>query len=240
MASGPAKKTVKKITKPSGKKALPLNAVPEGKQPFFPQPTPTEEKIEESKYFTAVKPAAEERPKAPEMPYNYGEDKIVLMVRDPRWVHAYWEITEEKYGWARVQLGGELSNSKEILRVYDATSKPWKSFDITINSVSRSWYINVPEPGRTYIVDIGYLTSSGKFILLARSNAVTTPRERMSDVIDEEWMTIDFDRMYALSGGFGIGKSSGEIRKLMQKHLEMLRTSGWPSTSSSPLGKRPR
>jgi len=173
-----------------------------------------------------------------EFPRAYGENKIVLLVRDPRWIHAYWEITEEKYREMKRVLSGDFDSSKEVLRVHDSTSTPWKSFDIHTSFGSKNWYINVPEPGRTYFVEIGFLTQDGRFIVMARSNAVTTPREGMSDIIDDKWMVRDFDRVYALSGGFGMGKSSGEIRELMKKHLIEMRSSGWISSVSSPFGHR--
>ena len=196
-----------------------------------------EERIEESKYFPPVPEfRPEQRKREFDFPEKYGDVKIVLLVRDPHWIHSYWEITEDKYNEVRSQLGGDLERSKEILRVYDASSEPWKSFDIEIHHGTKNWYINVPEANRTYVVDIGYLAPDGRFITMARSNAVTTPRDGISDVIDEEWMTIDFDRIYALSGGFGIGKSSGEIKKLMEKHLELQKSSGWISSLSSPFG----
>lgn len=219
----------------------------EKKQAALPKEPVTkrvEENIEESKYFT---PSGSARPQQPaqvkteqkkefDFPYSYGDNKIVLMVRDPHWMHSYWEITESKYNEVRSQLGGDFDRSKEILRVYDASKEPWKSFDIPVFYGARNWYINVSEANRTYIVDIGFLAPDGRFIAMARSNAVTTPRDGISDVIDEEWMTIDFERIYALSGGFGIGKSSGEIKKLMEKWLTQQKASGWVSSISSPFG----
>jgi hypothetical protein len=168
-----------------------------------------------------------------DFPHAYGETKIALLVRDPHWIHAYWEITKEKYDEIKQKLHQDFDSSHEILRVYDTSKEPWKSFDIKVFYGSRNWYVNVPEANKTYIIDIGFLTKDGRFIMMARSNAVTTPRAGMSDVIDEEWMTIDFERIYALSGGFGVGKSSGEIKKLMEKHLELQRASGWISSISS-------
>ncbi|MFH1709991.1 MAG: DUF4912 domain-containing protein [bacterium] len=180
---------------------------------------------------------AEKAKKEFEFPHAYGDNKIVLLVRDPLWIHAYWEITESKYKEIRGLLSGDLNSAKEILRVYDTSSQPWRNFDITVPYGARNWYINVPEADRTYIVDIGFLSFDGKFTAMARSNAVTTPRNGISDIIDEEWMTVDFERIYALSGGFGMGKSSGEIRELMKKHLLELRSSGFMSSPSSPLGR---
>ena len=183
-----------------------------------------------------AKPAKEEFV----FPHAYGDNKIVLLVRDPHWIHAYWEITESKYKEIGNILGKDLDRSKQVLRVYNTSTLPWKSFDIYTVYGGRNWYINVPEANCTYVVDIGFLGPGQRFIAMARSNAVTTPRDGMSDIIDEEWMTIDFDRIYALSGGFGIGKSSGEIRELMKKHLLEMRSSGWVSSPSSPLSRRPK
>lgn len=195
-----------------------------------------EEKIEESKYFLPPQSAAQAPRKEFDFPHAYGDNRIVLLVRDPHWLHAYWEITDDKYREASAILGGDFKSSREVLRIHDASTQPWSSFDINIFGGARNWYINVPRPNRTYVVDIGCISPDGRFIVMARSNAVTTPRDGPSDIIDEEWMTIDFERIYALSGGFGIGKSSAEVKKLMEKHLKAQRASGWVSSISSPFG----
>ena len=185
-----------------------------------------EERIEESKYYAGpvIQKFTEERPF--EFPSGYGDNRIVLIVRDPHWVFAYWETKDRQ--------------QEKILRVYDTDS--WSSFDIEITGGARNWYIKVPAPNRTYCVDIGYKTPDGKFVAVARSNWVTTPLDRMSDVIDERWMIPDCERMYALSGGFGIGRGSMEIHELMKKRFQEESASGWVSSISSPvkqLGERP-
>jgi hypothetical protein len=197
-----------------------------------------EELVEESKFFVPPYASTPRQKREFDFPHSYGDTKIVLLVRDPHWIYAYWEITESKYNEVANILGGGFNGAKETLRIYDTSSKPWKSFDITVPYGSRNWYINVPDANHTYVVEIGFLSPDGRFIVMARSNAVTTPRDAMSEVIDEEWMTVDFERIYAISGGFGIGKSSGEIRELMKKHLFELRASGWLASSSSPVGRR--
>jgi uncharacterized protein len=59
-----------------------------------------------------------------------------------------------------------------------------------------------------------------------------------SDIIDEKWTSlIDFEKIYALSGGFGVGKSSGELRKEMVKRLENALFSG-ASAAVSSFGKK--
>jgi hypothetical protein len=97
----------------------------------------------------------------------------------------------------------------------------------------------VANPPRSYRVDIGYLSRSGRFYVLARSNVVTTPRAGVSDVIDENWADIDSkkaDRIYAMSGGFdpsGVG-SSLELKQLFEERLR--RPLGSPAVTSFGSG----
>lgn len=200
--------------------------------------------IEESKYFgsPAMQKISGERQF--ELPQGYGDNKIVLMVRDPYWLHAYWEMPAWKMDELRSLMGHEsFAKAKKMLRVYDVTDIIFtgmnanKSYDIDLSSDARNWYLNPGEPNRSYCVDIGYMDPYGKFYVVARSNIVTSPRDSMSDVIDEEWMTIDWERMYALSGGFGIGRSSGEIKELINKRLKEELSSGFVSSWARDLGR---
>jgi hypothetical protein len=196
---------------------------------------------EESKYYVGpvMQKFAEERPW--EFPGGYGDNRIVLMVRDPYCLYAYWEVNGQRRDEIAREIGTELfGRCRELIRVHDTGS--WHSFDIMVEGGARSWYIKVPEPNRTYCVDIGFLTPDGRFIAAARSNWVTTPLDRMSDVIDEQWMIPDWERLYSLSGGFGIGRGSEELREMMRRRLEQESSSGWVSSLSSPvrvMGERP-
>ena len=190
------------------------------------------EQVEETKFYTSYV----ERKEAFDPPYSYSDNRIVLMVRDPYWLYTYWEINENKIREIKRELGENLGGASLILRIYNTSD--WNFFDIAVGSHIGNWYINVGRPNTSYCVDIGYLTTDGVFICAARSNVVTTPRDSMSDVIDEEWMIPDWEMMYALSGGFGFGKSSMEVKELFKK---MQFPSSW-MFSGSPVkkeGKRP-
>ena len=150
------------------------------------------------------------------------------MVRDPYWLHCYWELTRHALQRAEAALGQEWHTSKPIIRLLDVTSTETTSTsetivrDIGIHGGCNNWYIDVSNPPRSYRVDIGYLSPSGKFYVLARSNVVTTPRAGVSDVIDENWADIDpqkADRIYAMSGGFDPGASSLELKQLFEERL---------------------
>ena len=210
--------------------------------------------IQRAKYEAKLEPDAAKPPKrvettslAPDIPASYGDDRIVLLIRDPYWVHVYWDISRETLLRAKGVLKDEWYDARSILRVHDVTGVDFDGdnsnshFDIVLEGGATNWYINTHVPNRTYCVDIGLLSRSGRFVLLARSNAATTPRDAPSDVVDERWMIPDseFDKVYALSGGFAIGASSLELKEMMEKALggEMGSGAVGSLAVSSPIGK---
>ena len=157
------------------------------------------------------------------------------MVRDPYWLYTYWELTQSKIDEIKGELGDRFHSSILILRIYDAAN--WHFFDINVHGRTGNWYINVGRPNTSYCIDIGFLTPDGYFVCAARSNTVKTPRDNMSEVIDEEWMIPDWEMMYALSGGFGRGKGSMEVREMIEKR-QWQAPSSWISSYGSPVKKQ--
>jgi len=202
-----------------------------------------EEQVERSKYDVGV-PTRDLSAKIPkDLPAGYGKDRVVVMVRDPYWLHAYWELTRQAVQRAEAALGQEWHTSRPILRLLDVSSHETTSTvestlrDIEIHGGCNNWYINVNDPPRSYRIDIGYLARSGRFYVLARSNIVTTPRAGISDVIDENWSDIDSskaDRIYAMSAGFDPTASSLELKQLFEERLR--RPLGSPAVSSFGSG----
>lgn len=182
-------------------------------------------------------------------PPGYGDNRIVLLVRDPWWVFVYWEIRQDREEEIvrKIETAGDLP-AKSILRVYDVTDINFNGrnahsfFDIDLKGLANNWYINVADPNRSWLVDIGIVSKKGSFYLLARSNTVRTPRFGMSDKLDAEWMMPEEEywRMFGLSGGFGVGKGSLEVRELFKKRLEEQISSGAISSAASFYRKVPK
>lgn len=175
-------------------------------------------------------------------PPGYGDNKIVLLARDPWWVFAYWEIRKDKEEdiVRKIESAGD-SPDRTILRIYDITNINFNGknansfFDIDLKGLASNWYINVGNPGRSWVVDIGIVSKKGNFYVLARSNVIKTPPFGMSDQLDAEWMVPEEDywKMFSLSGGFGVGKGSLEVREMIKKRLEEQITSGGISSAAS-------
>ncbi|MFA5104397.1 MAG: DUF4912 domain-containing protein [Candidatus Margulisiibacteriota bacterium] len=244
------RKAAKKITFHGNKTLLPQAAALKTSTTEIPLPrlqhADIKDRVEDAKYSPTPVIQKFQKEKGFELPFGYNESRITIMVRDPHWLHSYWELPDWKIEELKSTMGHAVfSRSKRIVRVYDVTDIKFtgvnanKSFDIEVGGDARNWYINTGEPGRSYCVDIGYLTPEGKFFVIARSNVVSTPLDGMSDVIDEEWLTIDWDRIYAMSGGFGIGRSSGEIRELLKRRLKEEMSSGAVSSWGASGFKKP-
>jgi hypothetical protein len=204
-----------------------------------------EEQIERAKFDVGI-PTKDLSLKVPKnLPTGYGKDRVVLMVRDPFWLHCYWEITHHSIQRAEAALGQDWHGSKPILRVVDVTSQDTTSTsesvvrEIEIHGGCNNWYIEVNQPPRTFRVDVGYISRRGQFYVLARSNTVSTPRANISDTVDENWADFDpqqADRIFAMSSGFdpAATSSSIELKQMLEERLR--RPLGSPSLSSFGSG----
>jgi|GEM_PF-1634230 hypothetical protein len=155
------------------------------------------------------------RRETPSIPWSYGDCKITALVRDPYWLFVYWEINEAKREEIARRYGCQaLDESWPVLRIYDATNLYF--FDsrhyaeIAINDYANNWYIRTGQPNRTFCIELGRVRPDGSYIFLARSNFVSTPRDQISEVIDEEWLLLPeyATRLYRRIGGIYPGPSS--------------------------------
>jgi hypothetical protein len=182
-----------------------------------------------------------------QIPTDYNDTRMVLMVRDPYWLYTYWNVSSQ----TKARLAAGNRNFEElqlVLRVYDVTNinniesdGSNYHFDINLNHYTNNWYINVANPNRSYMVDLGYWAENGAFVTIVRSNIVTTPRDNISEVIDEEWMIIeeDFKKIYRLATGAGLGGNSLELVESLIKRLEREIGSGAVSSLASPVKYQP-
>jgi len=167
------------------------------------------------------------KPSAQELPSNYNEDKIVLQVRDPWWMHSYWEITQNTKDRLKYSLGEKYHQADWILRVYDVSfiifngSNAHRYFDIGVGYDSNNWYINVSS-GSSFCVDLGLRFKDGTFITVVRSNTVTTPLDGPSSILDEEWMILDEEFMKLYGAGFGGTSPGARRRRKLKEYISSL------------------
>ncbi|MCK5581778.1 MAG: DUF4912 domain-containing protein, partial [Candidatus Omnitrophica bacterium] len=131
-----------------------------------------------------------------ELPESYHQTQLTLIVRDPYWLHAYWEITPDAIQNVAQEIGYEARQCAYVLRMYDVTLKDFDGtnanhwFDIEVGSEANSWYVNLWNDKVAYCGDIGLRAPDGRFFTLARSNAVQTQRANFSPRSEVIWMEV--------------------------------------------------
>jgi hypothetical protein len=116
------------------------------------------------------------------------------MPRDPQWAYAYWDIPNEHRTELRAQGGQQLA-----LRIYDVSDIdinyqiPHSVQEYPCDEMAREWYLPIPVSDRDYIVELGYRTLDGRWLMLSRSAAVRIPPTYPSDWIDDQFITVDWD-----------------------------------------------
>ncbi len=149
------------------------------------------------------------------------------MVRDPYWLHAHWDVTRQTVDRAKAALVEHWHSVKPILRLLklddSGTTESAENVyrDLEIHGGVRNWYIDVDQPPSRFQIVMGYMTGSGRFYELVRSNTVTTPVPGGKEASDDHWADIakDAERIYAMSGGYGDETQSGELGEVFEERL---------------------
>lgn len=165
------------------------------------------------------------------------KDRLVLMVRDPYWLQACWNVTRATVKRAEAALAEHWHTARPVLRLLEVDGGTTTSTservvrEIDIHGGVTNWYIDVASPPQRFRVEIGYRAINGKFFSIARSNMVDTPAPDSSDTIDENWTDVaeNYERVYAMSGGYAEDNNSGELRELFEENLRRPMS---PSSSS--------
>jgi hypothetical protein len=147
---------------------------------------------------------------------------LILLVRDPYWLHAYWEISPRSMERAKAALGHRWYTSMPVLRLFrlenDGSGAPKRQLvkDIHIHGGVSNWYIDVRNPPSRFFVELGYLTRERNFYTTIASNEVETPQEQVIDELnklDGNWQSIEDDlvRVVKISSGDGANQELKDV-----------------------------
>lgn len=169
-----------------------------------------------------------------QLPEGYGQTRIVLLPRDPHWMYTYWEITEQTAKEIKGQYGEDVFHkAQQTLRMHEVnvqTVQPIRYVDVSIAFDAKNWYLRADKDNSSWFVEIGLKMSDGKFIVIAKSNLITLPSSRVSDIIDEKWVTIkdELEKVLRASGGGKVGMGSLELARMLSQRWEVLsQISSW-------------
>lgn len=172
----PRRREERPAGRPEGRPARPAGADAEHAAELAPPASPSPE--------TPTAPGPSGVPAA--LPARYNEDFLALLVRDPWWLFAYWEVTPSRELEVEGAVGAEAyAFSEPALRLYDETAGD--AWDIAISGNADNWYLNPARPGHNFAAEIGRRSRSGQFWALLRSNLVTAPPDGPAEGDEGEW-----------------------------------------------------
>lgn len=155
------------------------------------------------------------------------KDRLVLMVRDSYWLQAIWSVTRLTVKRAEAALAEHWHTARPVLRLLEVDGGTTTSTseriarEIDIHGGVTNWYIEVTSPPQSFRAELGYRAINGKFFSICRSNTVHTPAPDSADAIDENWTDVaeNYERVFALSGGYAEDNNSGELQELFEERL---------------------
>lgn len=171
--------------------------------------------------------------RGPELPSNYKHDKLYVMVRDPNWIYAYWDLS----GGVRDRLDREVQGGVWVLRVHNVNAGAYADVPVLIEG--GNWYLPVASDTE-YRLELGVIDASGRFHVAVASASIRTPRMGVSDVADEEWMILEeeFRRLMEYSGQ--VAQQLSGSRTLSEFLSGRHRLAGMHSAGVSSLGASKR
>ncbi|NMB36296.1 MAG: DUF4912 domain-containing protein [Firmicutes bacterium] len=152
------------------------------------------------------------------LPSYYGENRLVLLPRDPYWLFAYWEIDiPTRQGLAK-EMQRDYASLNFALRCHRFTENNGVGsyFDLPVTPAADNWYIKAGIPDKQYRLEYGCYLPDGGFKVILTSNTVRTPRDSLSEIIDENWQLPDWQarRFY-----WRISRSNLSSLEMMQHGL---------------------
>ncbi len=170
-------------------------------------------------------------------------DQLFVVAHDAYWLHALWELRPSTIQRAEAGLGPEWHTARPVIRVLDVSADENRRSvetavkDVPIHGGINHWYIEVGNPPGVYQLQIGYLTASGRFFGLARSNVVKTPAPGACGILDENWGQTAQRYENGRSKAGGRNGSHSELHEIFDQHLRRPMSSH-PLTDFLPGGVR--
>ena len=169
---------------------------------------------------SSVKASAKPVTKTASLAQSYDAEYLVLMQKDPNWMQAFWDVSEDRIKRAKKGKG------KLVLRLFDVSgdltvkrAKKRKFHDVVVPADARSWYVENKATDNTVAV-LGF-AEGNNFMPLVESAPVQAYTPNGSEVnVDDVFVRASLGG--AAMGGFG---SSGLSSMSAKNWLESLSSS---------------
>ncbi|MBO7105861.1 MAG: DUF4912 domain-containing protein [Fibrobacter sp.] len=125
---------------------------------------------------------------AAKLDQSFDAEYLVLMQKDPNWLHAFWEVSESRMDQAKNGKG------KFVLRLFDISgdltvqrSKKRKFHDVEVPADARSWYVENPV-GNSCMAVLGSVEGDRFMPILESSPVLTFDKNAVVPSLDDEFV----------------------------------------------------
>ena len=157
------------------------------------------------------------------LPESYGTKKLLLTARDPHWLYAHWDLSNEQLR----KLNSLSADGHLILRVHKESLQGKVATESHVHPESRHWFVNVRHAATKYVAELGYRQRNGKWKRISISEAALTPPASVSTETTVEFATLPFD--VPLKTLAEIVKSAAGKNRSLARDIEKLRADGHPA-----------
>ena len=158
-----------------------------------------------------------------ELPEAYGTKKLFLTARDPHWLYANWDLTQEQQS----KLNSRSAEGHLILRIYPNKIEGHPLYEIHVHPESHHWFAHVERAGNSYAAELGYYSPVGRWTRVTASGATITPPDSVSEDATAEFATIPFE--FPFSKLLDIVKAAVSENRPLAQAVEDLRRAGHPA-----------
>lgn len=157
-----------------------------------------------------------------ELPAAYGTGHLLLVARDPHWLYAHWDFTDEQLR----SHNAKSASGALALRIFQVGAGDEPLAEIAVHPESRNWFAHVPTGGARYAAELGYRDKRKRWTRLARSGETLTPPDRMSE---ETWV-----RFETLPASLSLARLVELVQRAVAEHVPLweavrqLRATGFP------------
>lgn len=159
---------------------------------------------------------------AAQLPESYGTKRLLLTARDPHWLYAHWDLTNEQ----QRKYNSQSRDKHLAVRVHKDSLDGELVTQVEVHPESRHWFIHVGSGGTKYMAELGYNDRAGKWKQISTSDATLTPPESVSAETHAQFATIPVEIPFARL--IELFKNLIKENLPLAQAIEELRAAGYP------------
>jgi hypothetical protein len=110
------------------------------------------------------------------LPAFYGTGELLLVARDPHWLYAHWDLSEQQ----QRRYNALSVDHHLVVRVKPGTISGHASSEIHVHPESRHWFMHVDRAATEYTAELGYHPTNTEWVTVATSMPARTPPDTAS------------------------------------------------------------